>query len=94
MISWTKKQFKTCKEEISPIVSSLHGSWLGERDGLRIASKMKEAAVWANPNDLAILLTEYYSGFENAALSGSTVCVAILKLKQFTVFSTHWLGLW
>tara|TARA_B000000609_G_scaffold40145_1_gene28736 strand:+ start:939 stop:2159 length:1221 start_codon:yes stop_codon:yes gene_type:complete len=77
MISWTKKQFKTCKEEISPIVSSLHGSWLGERDGLRIASKMKEAAVWANPNDLAILLTGgYYSGFENAALSGSTVCVA------------------
>lgn len=77
MISWTKKQFKTCKEEISPIVSSLHGSWLGERDGLRIASKMKEAAVWANPNDLAILLTGgYYSEFENAALSGSTVCVA------------------
>ena len=77
MISWTKKQFKSCKEEIAPIVSSLHGSWLGERDGLLIASKMKEAAVWANPNDLAILLTgRYYSGFENAALSGSTVCVA------------------
>ena len=77
MISWTKKQFKICKEEISPVVSSLHGSWLGERDGLRIASKMKEAAVWANPNDLAILLTGgYYAGFENAALSGSTVCVA------------------
>ena len=38
---------------------------------------MKEAAVWANPNDLAILLTGgYYSEFENAALSGSTVCVA------------------
>ena len=77
MISWTKKQFKICKEEISPVVSSLHGSWLGERDGLRIASKMKEAAVWANPNDLAILLTGgYYAGFENAALSESTVCVA------------------
>ena len=77
MISWTKKQFNICKNEIAPIVSSLHGSWLGERDGLRIASKMKEAAVWANPNDLAILLTGgYYSGFENAALSGSTVCVA------------------
>ena len=77
MISWTKKQFKICKEEISPIVSSLHGSWLGERDGLRIASKMKEAAVWANPNDLAILLTGgYYARFENAALSESTVCVA------------------
>ena len=77
MISWTKKQFKTCTENISTVVSSLHGSWLGERDGLRIASKMKEAAVWANPNDLAILLTGgYYAGFENAALTESTVCVA------------------
>ena len=77
MISWTKKQFKICTENISPVVSSLHGSWLGERDGLRIASKMKEAAVWANPNDLAILLTGgYYAGFENAALTESTVCVA------------------
>ena len=77
MISWTKKQFKICKQEISPVVSSLHGSWLGERDGLRIASRMKEAAVWANPNDLAILLTGgYYAGFENAALSESNVCVA------------------
>ena len=38
---------------------------------------MKEAAVWANPNDLAILLTGgYYAGFENAALSESNVCVA------------------
>ena len=77
MISWTKKQFKICKQEISPVVSSLHGSWLGERDGLRIASRMKEAAVWANPNDIAILLTGgYYAGFENAALSESNVCVA------------------
>ena len=77
MISWTKKQFKICKQEISPVVSSLHGSWLGERDGLRIASRMKEAAVWANPNDLAILLTGgYYAEFENAALSESNVCVA------------------
>jgi glycosyltransferase involved in cell wall biosynthesis len=77
MISWTKKQFEICKQEISPIVSSLHGSWLGERDGLRIASKMKEAAVWANPNDLAILIAGgYYAGFERDALHGSTVCVA------------------
>jgi len=77
MISWSKKQFEICKQEISPVVSSLHGSWLGERDGLRIASKQKEAAVWANPNDLAILITGgYYSKFERAALHNSSICVA------------------
>jgi glycosyltransferase involved in cell wall biosynthesis len=38
---------------------------------------MKEAAVWANPNDLAILLTAgRYAGFEGDALVGSDVCVA------------------
>ena len=77
MISWSKNQFEICKREISPVVSSLHGTWLGERDGLRIASTQREAAVWANPNDLAILLTGgYYSKFERAALHGSNVCVA------------------
>ena len=27
MISWTDKQFRDCKMNIGPIVSSLHGSW-------------------------------------------------------------------
>ena len=77
MISWTESQFKECKQNVAPIVSSLHGSWLGERDGLRTAAEQKEAAVWANPNDLAILLTAgHYSKYERAAVNGSDVCVA------------------
>lgn len=77
MISWTESQFKECKQNIAPIVSSLHGSWLGERDGLRTAAQQKEAAVWANPNDLAILLTAgHYAKYERAAVNGSDVCVA------------------
>ena len=77
MISWTESQFKDCKENVAPIVSSLHGSWLGEKDGLRIAAEQKEAAVWANPNDLAILLSAgHYAKFERAAVNGSDICVA------------------
>ena len=77
MISWNKNQFDDCKTNIAPVVSSLHGSWLGEKDGLVTAAKQKEAAVWANPNDLAILLTaKRYAKFENAAIQNSNVCVA------------------
>lgn len=77
MISWSTQQFEDCKNNIAPVVSSLHGSWLGEKDGLVIATKQKESAVWANPNDLAILLTaNRYARFENAAVINSNVCVA------------------
>jgi len=77
MISWSAKQFALCRDNIAPVVSSLHGTWLGERDGLVIASEQKEAAVWANPNDLAILLTaKYYAGYERAAVNGSSICVS------------------
>ena len=83
MISWNTKQFESCRENIAPVVSSLHGSWLGERDGLVAASKQKEAAVWANPNDLAILLTaKHYAGYERAAIRGSSVCVANSKATK------------
>ena len=77
MISWTESQFVDCRENVAPIVSSLHGSWLGERDGLQTAAAQREAAVWTNPNDLAILLSAgYYAKFERAALTGSDICVA------------------
>jgi len=77
MISWSAKQFAPVRAEIAPVVSSLHGSWLGERDGLRVAAAHKEAAVWANPNDIAILLTAgHYAKYERAAVRGSDVCVA------------------
>tara|TARA_B100001769_G_scaffold83147_1_gene63205 strand:- start:3098 stop:4297 length:1200 start_codon:yes stop_codon:yes gene_type:complete len=77
MISWSRRQFLDCKKNVAPIVSSLHGSWLGEKDGLLTAKEQKETAVWANPNDLAILLTSgRYARFENEALLGSDVCIA------------------
>lgn len=77
MISWDEKQFEKCKKEIAPVISSLHGSWLGERDGLFIASKYKESAVWANPNDLTMRFTaKRYAKFENFAINYSDVCVA------------------
>ena len=77
MISWSAKQFRDCRESVAPVVSSLHGSWLGERDGLVEAARNKEAAVWANPNDLAILMTaRHYAGYERAAVRESSICVA------------------
>ena len=77
MISWSTSQFRICSEKIAPIVSSLHGSWLGERDGLMEASRAREAAVWANPNDMAIrLLAGRYARFENYAINESSICVA------------------
>jgi glycosyltransferase involved in cell wall biosynthesis len=77
MISWDEKQFEKCKSEIAPVLSSLHGSWLGELDGLFTASKYKESAVWANPNDLTMRFTaKRYAKFENVAINHSNVCVA------------------
>ncbi len=77
MISWNAKQYAAVRSRIGNITTSLHGSWLGERDGLRRAAKYGEAAVWKNPNDIAILLTAgHYARYERAAVRGSTVCVA------------------
>ena len=77
LISWTRSQFRKVQENIAPVVSSLHGSWLGERDGMKLAAKYKEAATWRNPNDLAILLTGgWYSRYERAGILESAICVA------------------
>ncbi len=77
MISWTEKQYRKVRSEVGPVITSLHGSWLGERDGMVRAAKHGEAATWKNPNDLAILLTgRYYAKYERAAVRASTVCVA------------------
>lgn len=77
LISWTRRQFRKVHENIAPVVSSLHGSWLGERDGMKLAAKFKEAATWRNPNDLAILLTGgWYSRYERAGVLESAACVA------------------
>ena len=77
MISWAKPQFQRCIKNIAPVVSSLHGSWLGELDGLLEASKAREAAVWANVNDIAIRFTaSRYANFENVAINKSMICIA------------------
>ena len=77
MISWKEKQYQMVRDKIGPVITSLHGSWLGERDGMTRAAKHGEAAVWKNPNDLAILLTaKHYAKYERAAIRASTVCVA------------------
>ena len=77
MISWKDKQYQMVKEKVGPVITSLHGSWLGERDGMTRAAKHGESAVWKNPNDLAILLTaKHYAKYERAAVRTSTVCVA------------------
>ena len=77
MISWSKSQFRRCSNKVAPVVCSLHGSWLGERDGLMEASKARESAVWANVNDIAIRFTAgWYSRFENFAVNEARICVA------------------
>ena len=37
MISWDDAQFERCTSNVAPVVSSMHGTWLGERDGLLLA---------------------------------------------------------
>ena len=76
MVSLNKEQIRRCKS-IAPVVASLHGSWLGERDGLDSARRMGEPAVFRNPNDLAILLTaKHYSKFEKVAASMADIAVS------------------
>ena len=78
LVSWTLKEYRWVEEHIAPVVSALNGSWVGEREGMKLAAQHKESATWKNPNDLAILLTGgWYARYEQAGLEGSTVCVAI-----------------
>lgn len=76
MISWDDRQFDRCVSKVAPVVSSMHGTWLGERDGLLLAAKHGEPAVWSNPNDIAIrYLADRYSRFEGSAIRKSSVVV-------------------
>ncbi len=76
MISWDDKQFDRCRSQVAPVVSSMHGTWLGEKDGLILAANHGEPAVWANPNDMAI---RYFAGrfskFEESAIRKSDIVV-------------------
>lgn len=77
LIALNSKEIEGIREDVAPVVSSLHGSWLGERDGILAARKGGESAVWRNPNDLAILLTaSRYARYERDAARSSNICIA------------------
>ena len=86
LVSWKRKEFRWLQSNIAPIVSCLHGSWLGEKEGVKRAAAAKESATWKNPNDLAILTTAgWYSRYERAGVLESSICVANSQstLKEF-----------
>jgi len=76
LIAWNEKQFRKANE-IAPIITSLHGSWLGEKRGLQSSAKFGEPGTWGNVNDIGIrMFADYYAKFENIAINNSEVCVA------------------
>ncbi|MCS5534214.1 MAG: glycosyltransferase family 4 protein [Candidatus Poseidoniaceae archaeon] len=78
LVSWTRKEYRFVEDNIAPVVSALNGSWIGEKEGMKLAAKHREAATWKNPNDLAILTTgSWYSRYEKAGMLESSVSVAI-----------------
>ncbi len=86
LVSWKRKEFRWLEQNIAPVVSCLHGSWLGEKEGVKRAAEAKESATWKNPNDLAILTTAgWYSKYERAGILESSICVANSQstLKEF-----------
>ena len=86
LVSWKRKEFRWLEQNVAPIVSCLHGSWLGEKEGVKRAAAAKESATWKNPNDLAILTTAgWYSKYERAGVLESSICVANSQstLKEF-----------
>ncbi len=77
MIALTARQIRSIRSQIAPVVATMHGTWLGERDGLRLASRAGESSAWLNPNDLAILFTaRWYARFERAAVQNVNLVVA------------------
>ena len=90
MASWSNKQFERCRREIAPVVSSMHGTWLGERDGLALAARYGEPAVWANPNDIAIrFMAGRYARFEKSAIQNSAVIVPNSRATKLDLESRY-----
>ena len=90
MASWSTKQFERCRREIAPVVSSMHGTWLGERDGLALAARYGEPAVWANPNDIAIrFMAGRYARFEKSAIQNSAVIVPNSRATKLDLESRY-----
>ncbi len=83
MISWSDAQFERCASKVAPVVSSMHGTWLGERDGLLLAAEQGEPAVWGNPNDMAIrYMAGRYARYEESAIRKSAVVVPNSKATR------------
>ena len=77
LASFTAKEFLFMRKHIAPVCCSLHGSWLGEKQGVIRAAQAGESATWRNPNDLAIRLTgKWYSRYEKAGLLNASISVA------------------
>ena len=90
MASWSTKQFERCRREIAPVVSSMHGTWLGERDGLTLAARYGEPAVWANPNDIAIrFMAGRYARFEKSAIQNSAAIVPNSRATKLDLESRY-----
>lgn len=90
MASWSNNQFDRCRREIAPVVSSMHGTWLGERDGLALAARYGEPAVWANPNDIAIrFMAGRYARFEKSAIQNSAVIVPNSRATKLDLESRY-----
>ena len=90
MASWSTKQFERCRREIAPVVSSMHGTWLGERDGLTLAARYGEPAVRANPNDIAIrFMAGRYARFEKSAIQKSAVIVPNSRATKLDLESRY-----
>lgn len=86
LVSWKRKEFRMLEADIAPVVSCLHGSWLGEKEGVKRAAAARESATWRNPNDLAILMSAgWYSKYERAGILESSICVSNSQstLKEF-----------
>jgi glycosyltransferase involved in cell wall biosynthesis len=86
LVSWKRREFRSLEKNIAPVVSCLHGSWLGEKEGVKRAAAAGESAIWRNPNDLAILTTGgWYSRYERAGVLESSICVSNSQstLKEF-----------
>ena len=76
LLAWNEKQFKRARG-ISPVITSLHGSWKGEARGLVLSSQFGEEGARWNVNDIAIRrFANHYAKFENIALNHSDICVA------------------
>ncbi len=76
LLAWNEKQFERARK-ISPVITSLHGSWKGEARGLVLSSQFGEEGARWNVNDIAIRrFANHYAKFENIAINHSEICVA------------------